>query len=480
MNWTPNPADKKPMHKQIQEYMKEKITNGEWPIGTKIPSQRHLAAAFSVNRSTVVTATENLIAEGLLSGNKGGGTKVINNTWSLLAAGSHMNWSSYVEAGIYQPNSSTIRHINEAEFQRGIIRLGTGELAPDLLPSDQLSELFSGMKHRSVHLGYEHPKGNGELRQELAKHVKKRGIETSPSSILIVSGSLQALQLISIGLLPPGANILAEKPSYLYSLPLFQSAQMKITGVSLDKEGIQLSSLKNQHEKEKGTVLYTIPNFHNPTNVTMSEQRRQELLHRCEMMHLPIIEDDAYGELWFHSPPPLSLKAQDKNGMVLYLGTLSKTFSPGFRIGWVVGPEHVIERLADLKMQVDYGASSLSQWAAAEALKTGIYDNHVASVRYKLKEKSEKAQAILEKHLESLATWNVPSGGFYFWLTLHKPVSMRKLFKHCLDQGVLLNPGALYDHETSQHIRISFAYATLPEFEYGIKIVAKSLKNLYL
>jgi GntR family transcriptional regulator of abcA and norABC len=480
MNWTPDRADEKPMHKQIQKYMKEKITNGEWPLGTKIPSQRHLAAAFSVNRSTVVTATENLIAEGLLSGNKGAGTKVINNTWSLLASTSHMNWNSYVEAGIYQPNSPTIRHINEAEFQQGIIRLGTGELAPDLLPSDQLPELFSGMKHRSVHLGYEHPKGSDDLRKELAKHLKKRGIETSPSSILIVSGSIQALQLISIGLLPPGANILAEKPSYLYSLPLFQSANMKLMGVPLDKEGICLSSLKDQHEKEKGTVLYTIPNFHNPTNVMMSEQRRKELLLWCEMMHLPIIEDDAYGELWFHSQPPLSLKARDKNGLVLYLGTFSKTLSPGFRIGWVVGPEHVIERLADLKMQVDYGASSLSQWAAAEALKTGIYDKHVTSIRYKLKERSQHTQAILEKHLNNFATWDTPNGGFYFWLKLHKPVSMRKLFKHCLDQGVLLNPGALYDHETTHHIRISFAYATLAEFEYGIKIVAKSLENLYM
>ena len=124
-----------------------------------------------------MTATENLIAEGLLSGNKGGGTKVINNTWSLLASGSHMNWNSYVEAGIYQPNSPTIRHINEAEFQPGIIRLGTGELAPDLLPSHHLAELFSGTNHRSVHLGYEHPRGNDELRQELVKHVKNAALK---------------------------------------------------------------------------------------------------------------------------------------------------------------------------------------------------------------------------------------------------------------------------------------------------------------
>ncbi|MED4727403.1 PLP-dependent aminotransferase family protein [Aneurinibacillus migulanus] len=469
LQWKPNSSPSIPLHKQIEEYIKEKILNGEWTVGTKIPSQRALAAAFGVNRSTVVTALDELTALGFIEGKSGGGTRVINNTWSLLTSTPPPDWNTYVKAGIHQPNLPTIQEINRAEFVPGVIRLGTGELSPELLPTDKMETIFRNLSQRAMPLGYEGPKGNLYLRQQISTYVKSLGIDCSPSSILVVSGALQALQLISIGLLHRGSTILLEKPSYLYSVHVFQSSGMKLFGVPLDEQGIQTSLIAQFKKQHNGALLYTIPSFHNPTGTLMSEKRRTQLMKVCENESLPIIEDDVYRDLWLDAPPPKPLKAFDKNGIVLYLGSMSKTVSPGLRIGWVIGPEPVIDRLADIKMQTDYGSSSLSQWAAAEWFSSGLYEEHIESVREQLKIRRETAIQALEKHIGDIATWTAPTGGFYIWVRLLPTISIRKLFEKALAEGILLNPGNIYDLHANQYLRLSYAYASLTDLTSGIE-----------
>ena len=188
----------------------------------------------------------------------------------------------------------------------------------------------------------------------MSEHLKKQGIDADPSCILITSGSLQALQLISVCMLKPGSVVYTEAPSYLKSLQVFPSAGIKLSGIPMDQEGIRYWNIdsrigaKNAAATENA-LLYTIPTFHNPTGILMSERRRQELFRFCAGNRLPIIEDNAYGELWFDEKPPKPLKAMDRHGMILYLGTISKTLAPGLRIGWLVGPESVVERLGDVQ-----------------------------------------------------------------------------------------------------------------------------------
>jgi GntR family transcriptional regulator of abcA and norABC len=406
-DWKPNPASVVPLYKQITEFIKEKISGGEWPIGSKLPTQRELARDFEVNRSTVVTALDELIAEGLIEGKSGSGTKVIDNTWTLLATTPPPDWFSYVEAGTHQPNLPTIQEINKAEFYPDIIRLGTGELSPAFFPADMMGDVLKRLPKKINALGYEEPKGLLALRQALSTYLQCHGIHASPSSILIVSGAIQALQLISIGLLHRGSTIFLEKPSYLFSLHVFQSAGMKLRGIPLDEEGIDTTLISKYHREQHGALLYTIPSFHNPTGVVMTEKRREELLKVCEQERLPIIEDDVYRELWLDERPPKPLKAHQNCGLVLYLGSLSKTLSPGLRIGWMVGPEPVIERLADIKMQTDYGSSSLSQWAAAEWFSSGLYQEHLEQVRAQLKIRKEIVVKGLKTHFSDLATWKI-------------------------------------------------------------------------
>ncbi|QYG88014.1 PLP-dependent aminotransferase family protein [Bacillus atrophaeus] len=193
---------------------------------------------------------------------------------------------------------------------------------------------------------------------------------------------------------------------------------------------------------------------------------------------MPIIEDEAYGDLWFEEKPPPPIKSMDKEGNVLYLGTLSKTVSPGLRIGWVTGPEPVIERLADIKMQTDYGSSALSQWAAAKWLSEGRYEEHLAWLRKELKDRRDATLHFLQRYAGDIARWNVPAGSFYIWVTFHQPLPFRRLFNQALTKNVLLNPGSVYDPDDRQSLRLSYSYAALPDIGKGIKVLAETARQL--
>jgi len=476
IDWKPDKSSDIPAYLQIVDYLKGKIAAGDWPVHSTLPTQRALAQAFGVNRSTVVTALEELKAEGLIESKAGSKTMVSNNTWSLLKPAPPPDWLGYVQAGIHPPNLPTIQEINRYEPDPGYIRLGTGELSPQLLPTKQMEDVLAGIGGK-LPLGYAEPKGLLALRQAISSHLRTRGVAAAPASILVVSGALQALQLISLGILPQGSSILLEQPSYLYSLPLFQSSGMRLVGVAMDEQGIRPDALAKQKQLHNAALLYTIPSYHNPTGTLMSERRREQVMAACARERLPILEDDVYGELWLDHPGPSPLKSRDSNGQVLYLGSLSKTLSPGLRIGWIVGPEPVIERLADVKMQIDYGASSLSQWVAAKWLSSGQYAEHVSKTRRALRKRRELVLLLLNRWLTDLAEWHVPAGGFYIWLRLRRAVSMRSLFAKALAAGILLNPGYVYDQSDSCHLRLSFAYADEDQLEQALFVLARLLQT---
>ena len=344
LDWIPDKNCKAPMYRQIIDYISMKISSGDWTIGSVLPSQRMLAEKFGVNRSTVITALAELESYGILKGEIGKGTRVISNTWSLLISSSTPDWGNYLHAGIFKENMPTIQAINKMEFAEGIIRLGTGELSPKLYPSQMMKDIFLKLSQSITSLNYLEPLGLLELREILCERLKRKGIQCKPSNILITSGSLQALQLISVCMLKQGSSIYTEAPSYIKSLQVFQSAGMNLFGVNMDWEGVQYWNIVSEKKSVEDALLYTIPNFHNPTGVVMTETRRKELFKFCTDNRLPIIEDDAYGDIWIDEEPPKPLKSMDENGMILYLGTVSKALAPGLRIGWLVGSESVVDR----------------------------------------------------------------------------------------------------------------------------------------
>ena len=473
IDWKPDRNDSAQLHIQIARYMRDKIASGEWPVDFKLPSQRTLSEIFGVNRSTVIAAIEELTAEGLLKGNTGGGTRVINNTWTLMTTEHSHNWNPYIYSGVHQANQRIMQQINAVEFQPDIIRMGSCEPSPELIPSGMIQKTLEKLSKSMKPLGYEEAKGALHLRREICVYLKTLGIEAEPDSVLITSGVLQGLQLISLGLLHANSVFYLEKPSYLYSLRTFQSFGLQLSGIQLDDEGIDVKELMDRHKRRKGSMLFSIPTFQNPTGNVMSLERRKRLIDACYLEQLPIIEDDVYRELWFDEEPPPPLKALDEKGLVLYTGGVSKNLCPGLRIGWVVGPEKVIERLADIKMQTDYGSSSLSQNVTAELFSSGLYYQHNDIMRKNVKIRRDVTLEALKKYFTGIATWNIPSGGYFIWLKLNEGISMHELFVKALSKKILVFPGCLYEIHSNRYIRISYSYASLKEIEYAIKILSE-------
>lgn len=479
IDWKPNKNSIVPVYRQIVQFVCDKVKCGDWPVGTRIPPQRTLAALFEVNRSTVTAAVDELVSYCIVAGNRSAGAQVISDSWSLLLP-TAPDWSKMISSGFFRENDHTIQEINRLEFIPDMIRLGTGELDPRLFPTEMWQSILQKLSRKVTNLGYLEPLGLPALRQAIAAHMEALGIHTSSSCILVTSGALQGLQLISASLLPSGSTVFTEAPTYLKSLRVFQSAGMKLSGLPMDGNGISLRALsaaldtKTSHHP---AILYTIPTNQNPTGLTMPVERRQALMALCAENRIPIIEDGAYHELCYDAEAPLPLKAFDQSGNVLYLGSASKTLAPGLRIGWVIAPEPIVQRLGDVKMQTDYGASSISQWIFAEFLTSGLYRRYLDELRVELRRRRDRALAALELHFSDLASWNKPAGGFYIWLTFKDGSSIDHLFERAAREHILLNPGDIYDFTRSRSLRLSFAYTTSEEFETAISRLAQLIRT---
>ncbi|WP_196593995.1 aminotransferase-like domain-containing protein [Pectinatus sottacetonis] len=478
--WKEKKCIVKPLYRQIVEFVCKKIAQGEWSIGTKLPPQRKLAEIFGVNRSTVVTAMDELASYGIVKSYGRMGTKIVNNTWSVMMS-SALDWGKYINAGAFKANNHIIQEINRLEFEPNIMRLGTGEIAPDLFPYDMWDKVLGILSRKHIKFGYLRTLGSLHLREVLAEHLKKQGMHNiSADNILITSGSLQGLQLISVGLLKKGATIYMEMPTYLKSLEVFQSAGMKLRGVGLDEAGIefwQMSSIAKEIHQRKFPIIYTIPTNHNPTGITMSLKRRRELMQFCNDNQLPIIEDAAYQELSFGSKKIIPLKAMDKTELVIYLGTASKTLAPGLRVGWLVASEAIVQRLGDIKMQMDYGTSSISQLILAEFIESGMYEKHLVNLQQKLLIRRDNALKWVKMLFAGKAKWNIPQGGFYIWITFKKYIATEKIFFAAVKENILIAPGEVYDFKHNNSLRISYSYLNCKDFAAAIRKLAAIIEK---
>lgn len=472
--WSLNFESSTPCYLQIYNYIKRCIFSGQLPIGTKLPTQKQLALQFSVNRSTVVSAIELLVADDLIKSNGKAGTFVKHNASSLNAP-PPPNWIDYIHAGSHYPNKSTAQMINNNEHRSDIYALTRPELSKELFLPDMLEAMQSHHALEPDMLGYEHPKGNFLLRENLCKYYGDLGVRVNPDQILIVSGALQALYLIAAGILFKGSTILTEAQSYIYSVNVFQSAGMRLFGIPADEEGIRLDHLEKTHLQTKASILYSIPNFNNPTGTLMREEGKRDLYQLCQRKKLPVIEDDTYRELYFTEDKPAPLKAYDTNELVLLVGSCSKVLFPGFRLGWIVGTKPVIDRLADVKIQIDLGTSALSQNMMNFLFEHNYYGQHLDHIRGCLKQRRDFVLDILRRDFHGHCHWHVPKGGVYIWIHMNPKISVSKLFQRCLKNKVLFCPGYIYSNHVNNCIRISYSYLSLEDLECSLLLLKKCM-----
>ncbi|MGO4272240.1 PLP-dependent aminotransferase family protein, partial [Paenibacillus sp. TAF58] len=347
-----------------------------------------------------------------------------------------------------------------------------GELSPDLLPIRLMQEVHNSMEI-SEFLGYEHMQGNMKLREAITSHLKTyRNVETNASSILITSGAQQALHLIIQCLLKPGDSVAIEDPSYAYSLPIFQSAGLKTFLLPIEEEGIDPEQIVSLYKKHRIKMVFLNPIFQNPTGNTMSYERRKKVLEISTQYGIAVVEDDPYSVTGYDNEPIRSLKSMDQDGSVLYISSLSKIISSGLRIGWIVGPQAVIQRLTDAKQQIDFGHPNYPQWIAAQLLSSESFETHIQHLRIGLKRKRDITLHALQYTFKDNIEYGIPSGGIHLWCKLKKELNEQHLFKECVKNGVVFAPGSTLG-SNDRYMRFTYSRVDDHMIEEGIRRFAE-------
>ncbi|WP_339321697.1 PLP-dependent aminotransferase family protein [Paenibacillus sp. FSL W8-0194] len=475
--WKPDRNNPKPLYEQIADHLEQRISYGEFPPGSLLPSERKLAEQLRVNRSTVILAFGELRSMGIIESRPGSGTRVSKFKWGAVPKHTP-NWKRYAEGGSFLPNLPFLRRIREALQQNpALIDFASGELSADLAPIEEMTELMGTNPYPS-YLGYDHPQGYMPLRQAVASYLDRyRGIQATESSILITSGSQQSLYLITQCLLSPGDAVAIEDPSYHYSLPMFQSAGLRLVRLPADEEGILPEEIRSLHKKHRIKMIFVNPNFQNPTGTLLSDERRGALLEVASELGLPIVEDDPYSLTDYAGIPRSPLKSMDQVGSILHIGSFSKMAAAGLRVGWMVAPHSIVERLADARQQMDFGLSVIPQQVAARFLESPYFEPHLHRLRTQLRRKRDLLVEALQQELPDSVRFHVPQGGIHLWCRLVPRVSDAKLLEEAIKKGVVFVPGSVYGSD-SGYVRFTFGRAKAEEIGPGIAKFAEALRGL--
>jgi 2-aminoadipate transaminase len=319
----------------------------------------------------------------------------------------------------------------------------------------------------------------------LARHMTRYGIDVTPANILVTSGAQQGLDLVGKLLLNPGDTVVVESPTYLGALQAWRAYEPRFVGVPMDEDGMRLDVLEEALQKHAPKLLYVLPNFQNPSGITLSELRRQRIVELACRYQVPILEDDPYGQLRFegdHLTPLFlldhercSARSGEPEAHVLYVGTLSKLLAPGLRIGWVVGPEPVIASLVQMKQGTDLHTGMLAQVLAYEVCKGGFLDRHVRKLREVYGARRDAMLACLAEHMPAGVRWTHPEGGLFLWLTLPPELDARELLRTALAHKVAFVPGASFfaTGGGQNTLRLNFSYSTPERIALGVQRLAR-------
>jgi 2-aminoadipate transaminase len=374
--------------------------------------------------------------------------------------------------------SSAIRELLKITEEPDIISFAGGLPGPDVFPANDFRSACMHVleEHGPEALQYGTTEGFTPLRQMIARHAKRYGITAGPENILITCGSQQALDLIGKVFIDPGDSIIVEKPTYLGALQAWNAYEANFLGVPIDDEGIRLDELE-QALNAGGKFVYIMPNFQNPTGVTLSLERRKRLVELVAKHEVPLIEDDPYGQLRYegkHITPLFALDGQD----VIYLSTFSKILSPGLRLGWIVAPQDIIHRLVQAKQGTDLHTSTLIQMVVYEVSHGGFLDRQVRAIRSVYRERRDSMLSAMKKYFPAGVTWTQPHGGLFLWVTLSPSLDSAEVLREALKEKVAFVPGASFypDGSGANNMRLNFSYSKPAIIEEGIRRLGKVIK----
>lgn len=480
----------KPIYLQIRDRISRLIKSGALQTGERLPSIRSLANKLQVNKLTILEAYSVLEADGIIFARQGSGYFInqINihstNMKSTFAPAQNVIIPEQAASSFFEQHISSI----QAQTQVGMINLSHGLPRPPqdiaLIGRRALTKSIDSL------FAYDTPQGQLTLRRQVAQMLVQKGLEVTSENLIITNGSEQALSLAMNYYLQADDWVIVEAPTYHGAIAILENIGAKIIGIPMNGEGMNLELLEQYLESHRPKLIYTISTLHNPTAITTTQSHRQQLLALAEKYQCPILEDNAYegltfeGELEAETEPqgktlPAPIKALDRQDLVNYVGTFSKTLIPGLRVGYMVVTGKHYQALVERKLFNDINTSNFSQAIVSEYLASGHYRRH----RKKLQSENLISRNIMlqamERYFPDEARWTIPQGGLFLWVQLPENISIPEIRYQAVKENVLFASGSAFfpNKQGYPGMRLSFSNVSESEIDLSVSILGKLLKK---
>ena len=403
----------------------------------------------------------------------------------------HTLWEHRFAQRTQRMASSAIRELLKLTEQPDLISFAGGLPAPEFFPVEEFLAATEHVLHGengALALQYSTTEGYRPLRELIARHATRYGIQVTADNILITSGSQQALDLLGKVLINRGDRIVVEAPTYLGAIQAWNAYGAEFVPVPMDENGMDTEALEAQL-RTGPKFIYVLPNFQNPTGVTLSLERRQKLVEMANRYGVPIVEDDPYGRLRYegeHLPSLVTLDAQLTDhcdlcytGNVIYLSTFSKILAPGLRVAWVIAPPPVIHKLTQAKQGADLQTATLNQMAVYEMARDGFLDRHVKTLREVYRTRRDTMLAAMQEHFPHDVRWTHPAGGLFLWGLLPAGQDAKHVLQAAIQEKVAFVPGApFYPNGGGENtMRLNFSNMPLVRIHEGIGRLGKVLER---
>lgn len=468
-----------PLARQIQAHLERLIAGRLLAPGVKLPATRELAQSLGVNRATVTLAYDELVAAGWARAHVGQGTFVAGPPDGAAAVSEPpaqpLNWSALLSrsARIVESESERARAAVPAGAREGVISFAGGMPDSGLFPTDAFRRALNEVIREEGEslLQYYPVGGYPPLRRYLATYLLRFGLEARPEDILIVNGSQQGFDLIARTLLDPGDAVAIEQPTYPRAMQVFRSFGASLLPVDRDAAGPRVDAFERLLERQVPKLFYCQPCAHNPTGLTIRRDVAARLLAAAARHQVPIVEDGFDGSLYYGERPPAPLKALDRDGVVVYIGTFSKVLFPGLRLGWLVAPAPLADRLRAAKQLADLHTSALLQASVHRFCERRLLDRHAARIAGEYRRRRDALVSALKRRMPEDVTWTEPEGGFSLLVTLPAGLDAGALLPRALERGVAYTPGAAFwvDGGGERTLRLSFSSVPGGTIDEGVR-----------
>lgn len=385
-------------------------------------------------------------------------------------------------------HSEDIKQLMKQASGKSMISFAGGMPNNDLFPLKQIDAIYNSLPEEIKKLCFQYGPTSGypPLVKSLENYLENKGLAVGNNKILITTGSLQAISIITQEFVNEGDIILTENPSFVGALSVFETFGAEIHSIPIDKDGIDIQALKDKINSLNRTpkFLYVTPNYHNPAGIIYTPERKKELLEVLSGTGIILLEDDAYSDLFFKVEEKHLTRSMKSFGVkdveIIYTGSFSKILGPGFRLGYMLSSEEIFEKAESVKQAFDACTSNFMQILANEFLAQHKLEPYLEFLRNEYLERKNLLQRHLEAYMPEEITWNEPKGGFYIWLKLPAHIKSTDIFKETVKEGVVFVTGRTFDPASKKDDRLRLSYSNMPKdsIEKGVVILSKAIKRV--